>query len=163
MRSEVQEWVARVVAHEKPRAPVLEVGALDVNGSVRPLFPEPYLGLDLEPGPGVDVVGDIEECHGRWVKEEFYKTIVCCETLEHTACPADALLGMWGVAAEDSLLILTTVFAFPIHVRPDYWRFTPDGLDKLLTDAGWVVVRIEEEGHVAGVGPVGVFAVARKA
>jgi hypothetical protein len=162
MRPEVFNWVQAVVAREKPRAPILEVGALDVNGSVRPLFPEPYLGLDLQGGPGVDVVGDIEECRGQWVKEEFYKTIVCCETLEHVACPMDALLGMWGVAAEDSLLILTTVFAFPIHGRPDYWRFTPDGLDKLISDAGWVVVRIETEGELPGVGPVGIFAIARK-
>jgi hypothetical protein len=163
MRPEVFRWVEGVVAHEKPRAPVLEVGALDVNGSIRPLFPEPYVGLDLQPGPGVDEVGDIEECDGRWAKEGFYKTVVCCETLEHVNSPADALAGMWAVAAEDSLLIVTTVFAFPVHEFPaDYWRFTPNGLQKLMEDAGFVVVRVDTEGDVPGVGPIGVFGVGRK-
>jgi hypothetical protein len=155
--------VEAVVAHERPRAPVIEIGALNVNGTVRPLFPTPYLGLDLQAGPGVDVVGDIEECEGRWAKAEHYKTVVCCETLEHVASPADALAGMWAVASENSLLILTTCFCFPVHEYPnDYWRFTPNGLHKLIEDAGFVLVRIETEGDVPGVGPVGVLAVARK-
>ena len=36
---------------------VLEVGSLDINGSVRPIFTDcEYVGLDLGPGPGVDVI-----------------------------------------------------------------------------------------------------------
>ena len=38
---------------------VVDIGSYDVNGSYRPLFAQPgwrYTGVDLEAGPGVDVV-----------------------------------------------------------------------------------------------------------
>ena len=34
----------------------LEIGSANVNGSVRSNFTGPYLGIDLAPGPGVDLV-----------------------------------------------------------------------------------------------------------
>ena len=39
---------------------MLDIGAQDVNGSLRPLVPEGcrYIGLDFEAGPGVDLVLD---------------------------------------------------------------------------------------------------------
>jgi hypothetical protein len=42
------------------RKKVLEVGSLDINGSVRPLFTDcDYMGIDLGDGPGVDQVINI--------------------------------------------------------------------------------------------------------
>ncbi len=41
-----------------PKARILEIGSMDVNGSLRD-FAEPtthYVGVDLEEGPAVDVV-----------------------------------------------------------------------------------------------------------
>src|SRR5262245_27344434 len=36
---------------------VTDIGSMDVNGSYRSLFPTcRYIGVDMEPGPGVDVV-----------------------------------------------------------------------------------------------------------
>ena len=36
---------------------IVDLGAMNVNGSYRQLFPGgDYFGVDLEPGPGVDVV-----------------------------------------------------------------------------------------------------------
>ena len=37
---------------------VLEIGSLDINGSIRGLFDaKTYIGVDLDNGPSVDVVG----------------------------------------------------------------------------------------------------------
>jgi hypothetical protein len=59
---------------------VVEIGGKDINGSVRPLFGEPYVAVDVRPGPGVDVVAD-----GATYRPELSAAmVVCCEVLEHT-------------------------------------------------------------------------------
>jgi hypothetical protein len=156
MRPEVQEWVKGIVTVYQPKAPVLEVGSYFVNGTIRDLFPEKgYIGIDLQRGPGVDVVTDIckSESH------EEYATVVCCETLEHIIEPWTAIERMYTALKPGGVLILTTHFAFPIHDYPgDYFRFTPDGLRYLLERAGFTEIRIDIEGP----GPRGVFAVGTK-
>lgn len=60
---------------------VLEVGSLDVNGSLRDLFGPPvwYTGIDLADGPGVDVV-----CPGHLFDAGIrYDTVISSEALEH--------------------------------------------------------------------------------
>ena len=51
MHVQVFEWVARQVT-ERPASSVLEIGSLDINGSVRPLFASAghYHGLDIVAG-----------------------------------------------------------------------------------------------------------------
>jgi SAM-dependent methyltransferase len=74
------EYVARCLP---PRRSVVEFGGRDVNGSVRPLFRGcEYIGVDVEPGPGVDFVGDA----ATWKPEPSrrFDTVISTETLEHT-------------------------------------------------------------------------------
>ena len=151
MRPEVRAWVERVVALERPQAPVLEVGARDVNGSVRLLFPRPYVGLDLAAGPGVDVVADILKVGDRY--NATFSTVVCCETLEHIKEPWTALDIMALALKPGGILIASWCFAFPLHDSEiekgqsgDYWRTTPSGFEYLLRRAGLVDVVIETEG-----------------
>lgn len=60
---------------------VLEVGSQDVNGSVRRYFgTADYVGADLSPGPGVDVVNSGHELD--FVDGHFDVTI-SCECFEH--------------------------------------------------------------------------------
>jgi SAM-dependent methyltransferase len=155
MRTEVRNWVQAIVAEYRPQGPVLEVGGLNVNGTVRDLFPqEGYLSLDKRPGLGVDVVADI--CNADF--DSTFNTVVCCETLEHIERPWEAFNAMRRVLADGGLFIGTAVFAFPIHNEPeDYWRVTPAAFRLLLEDAGFTDIRIDTEGD----GPIGVFAVAR--
>ena len=59
---------------------VFEIGSLDVNGSVREFFrPTDYVGVDLVPRPGVDVVGQGEDVR---LNREF-DVAVSTECLEH--------------------------------------------------------------------------------
>jgi len=84
----VTDWVRHVLELRAPRAPVrvLEIGSLDINGGVRPLFAElvaggAYIGIDAQPGPGVDVVAD-----GSVYKSNLpFSVVVTTEVFEHTA------------------------------------------------------------------------------
>jgi SAM-dependent methyltransferase len=59
---------------------VLEFGSLDINGSVRPLFKtDSYLGIDLQGGPGVDIIADAMF----FDHPTKFDCVVCCEVLEH--------------------------------------------------------------------------------
>jgi SAM-dependent methyltransferase len=79
MHPPVYEYVADAVAAHGPFATVVEIGARDVNGSVRPLFGDcEYVGIDIRPGPGVDVVADAES----FVTADA-DCVVCTEVLEH--------------------------------------------------------------------------------
>jgi len=62
---------------------ILEIGSLDINGSVRPIF-KPfqtnYFGIDMQEGPGVDLVIDAVAFRN----EGDYDVVVCAEVFEHT-------------------------------------------------------------------------------
>ncbi len=74
------EFVAEKVAQYGPFGMVVEFGSLDINGSVRGLFPpgQAYLGVDLQEGPGVDLVADVRDAD-----LPLCDLVVCCEVLEH--------------------------------------------------------------------------------
>jgi SAM-dependent methyltransferase len=162
MREQVRAWVEGIVAEYKPQGPVLEVGSLNINGTVRDLFPqEGYVGLDKRDGPGVDLVADVCTLDTGGLSLSFgrtFNTVVCCETLEHVPRPWQAIAAMRRALKPGGLFIGTWCFVYAIHNEPeDYWRATPAGFRLLLEDAGFSDIKIETEGE----GPVGVFAVAR--
>ena len=93
MHGEVLSWVLDGLAvykasdtAKKSGAHVLEFGSLDINGSVRSLFDElvadggSYLGIDVQEGPGVDLVADASV----YTSDRSYDIIVCAEVFEHT-------------------------------------------------------------------------------
>lgn len=59
---------------------VVEIGSRNINGTVRGLFPASrWVGIDLHPGPDVDIVGDMLD----FTPEDTVDMVVCCEVLEH--------------------------------------------------------------------------------
>lgn len=62
---------------------VLEFGSLDINGTIKSVFQpyaSSYLGVDLQEGPGVDVLCGAHE----FDTTERFDVVVCCEVFEHT-------------------------------------------------------------------------------
>ena len=60
---------------------VLEIGSLNINGSVRQFFePVQYIGCDLGEGAGVDIV-----CQGHELPypNESFDVVISCECFEH--------------------------------------------------------------------------------
>ena len=74
-------FIAHIVQKEGPFDSVIEIGSLDINGTVRPLFGDAeYTGLDPQEGPGVDWVGDALD----YKPKKKVDCVVCCEVLEHS-------------------------------------------------------------------------------
>lgn len=121
----------------------LEVGSLDVNGSVRDLFCGPYIGVDVQDGPGVDVIADAENLapvRGVW------PVIVSTEMLEHCRRPWQAIAEMGRLLADGGRLLLSCRGydergCWPPHEDPvDLWRFSARALVIMCADAGLTVV-----------------------
>ncbi len=118
---------------------VLEVGALDVNGTVRPaveaLGPAEYIGVDIETGPGVDEVCDAHELVERFGDSRF-DILISTELLEHVRNWRKVISGFKQVLKPGGLLILTTRSeGHPYHGYPwDFWRYEPDDMKVLFAD-----------------------------
>jgi SAM-dependent methyltransferase len=79
-------------------------------------------------------------------------TVLCTETLEHVLEPSAFLRELRRILAPAGRLVLTVPFAARWHFVPqDYWRFTPSGLEHLLTQAGFCEVRIYPRGGALAV------------
>ncbi len=109
---------------------VLEVGSYNVNGSARSVFEADctsYIGVDIQDGPGVDVVCDGLQLLERFPDQKF-DTIICMETLEHTIMPWEIVSQMKKLLAPKGYLFISTpTFGFPLHRFPlDCYRFGED-------------------------------------
>lgn len=63
----------------------LDIGGTDVNGSARGLLSavRTWVGLDIEPGPGVGIVADATDSHAMMPHQSGYDVVLCTEVLEH--------------------------------------------------------------------------------
>ncbi len=78
MHREAREFVTHFATTRQ--VSVIEIGSLNVNGSIRDLFPKAsWTGIDRAAGPCVDVVGDAE----KFDPSTPVDVVICCEVLEH--------------------------------------------------------------------------------
>jgi len=83
---------------------VLEVGSLDINGSIREAFYKcDYIGLDVGEGKGVDVVCPIHE----YIHPNEFDVVISTEMLEHDRHWEESLRSMYANLKPNGLLILT--------------------------------------------------------
>ena len=93
---------------------VLEIGALDINGSARTFFSDcDYTGIDVAPGKGVDQVAKGEDFAAA---ANSFDVVISCECMEHNPQYLKTWLNMLRVLREDGLLLMTcATFGRPQH------------------------------------------------
>ncbi len=107
---------------------VLEVGSLNINGSIRPfvcaLHPNSYIGVDLQSGPGVDEICNATQLVPRFGPSSF-DLLISTEVLEHIRDWQKAVSEFKQVLRPGGLLLITTRSrGFPYHGFPDdFWRY----------------------------------------
>ncbi len=125
---------------------ILDIGSSDVNGTYRRFFQDRswvYVGLDLAPGPGVDVV--VRQPY-RWkeLRGASFDVVISGQAFEHIEFPWVTILEVTRVLRSGGLLCLIVPSSGPEHRYPvDCWRFYTDGLVALAHWADLDVVSAE--------------------
>jgi hypothetical protein len=116
--------------------PIVEVGSYIVAGQedigdLRSLFRDrAYVGLDRRPGPGVDLVADVERLPQA---DGSVGTVLALGTFEHVQRFWLGFDEVRRVLRPGGALLVASPFYFHIHAYPsDYWRFSPEALELLL-------------------------------
>lgn len=84
---------------------VLEVGSLNINGTVRDFFKaDTYIGLDLIEGPDVDIVCPGNEFKG---SDGEYDTVISTECFEHDKHWKETFANMYRMTRSGGMVIFT--------------------------------------------------------
>jgi SAM-dependent methyltransferase len=157
MHTEALAWVERF-ATDQPVS-VLALGDRDINGTCRPLFPAArYTGLDIAPGPGVDIVADAATWnpHGR-----RWDLVLATELFEHTdQWPAICATAFRALRPGGRFIVTTAAPGRPPHSGIDgnalrfgeyYANVTPEDLRLALEQAGFTEIEIDVQPSPADV------------
>lgn len=154
MHKSVMDWVEAITIRDDllTRAKILEIGSYNVNGSVREIFcknasgetipMDNYTGIDVVPGPGVDLVIPADGPNARklpFVAAQF-DLVLSTEALEHDAKFWETLAEIGRVMKLGARVLLTARgmrlagngFAYhgDAHFK-DIYRFLPDAVPTL--------------------------------
>lgn len=125
----IDQFLRRYAAES--RGHFLEFGDPHYRAVFAPGVIERYDVLNIAPGPGVTIVGDIQGCPQ--IPDNTYDVIVCTQVLEHVPNPFLAAAELTRILKPGGRLLLTVPAAYPYHAVPqDYWRFTRDSLQLLF-------------------------------
>lgn len=151
MHDSVKHWVAEKLSLITIGKDILEVGSMDLNGSVRSLFPEnsKYVGIDLEEGKGVDLVMN---SHSLEFFDESFDVVLCLEVLEHDDSFWETMAEMGRVLRHKGYLFITARGnGFPLHEHPgDHYRFMPSSFERLLKLADCEVIETKVDPQLPG-------------
>lgn len=119
---------------------VIEIGSKDhgSNERFRDMIPaERYVGVDIEAGPGVDVVCDVTS--GEGLPEGGADLLISCSVMEHTPKPWKMAEHMSSLVRSGGMLYVVVPWVWRYHMYPDdYFRISFRGLQALFPDFDWI-------------------------
>lgn len=103
---------------------VLDIGSFDVNGNEKPWFENcDFIGLDIGPGKGVDVVCPANEYDA---PDNSFDTIISCECWEHNPFYKESIINAVRMLKSGGYFIFTCATTG----RPVHGTKTQDKIDK---------------------------------
>lgn len=133
---------------------VVDVGSFSVNGSLRQVFGDKvrYVGVDVEKGPGVDVV--LKDPYQLPFGDATVDCVVSSSCFEHSEFFWSLFLEIVRVLKPTGLFYLCAPSAGSFHRYPvDCWRFYPDSgvaLERWGSANGFNVALLESFIQVGG-------------
>ena len=133
---------------------VLDVGSYDWNGNyygfMQHLSPSEFIGVDMQAGPGVDVVCCAEDVVEKFGRESF-DIVVSSELMEHTRNWREVISNIKNVCKPDGIILITTRSkGFGLHGYPhDYWRYELDDMEQIFSDCE--ILKLEKDPKMPGV------------
>lgn len=133
---------------------IIEVGSYDVNGSLRPIVeswnPSEYVGVDIEKGPGVDIICRAEDIVETFGKESF-DIVVSTELLEHVEDWKKVISNVKNICKPGGTILITTrSYGYAYHGYPyDFWRFDLSDMRYMFSDC--IIEKLERDRLAPGV------------
>ena len=133
---------------------VIEVGSMDVNGSLRPTVeaygPKRYIGVDFQMGPGVDLVCDANDLLDRFGRDSF-DVLISTELLEHVRDWRKVIGNFKNLLKSNGTILVTTRSkGCAFHGYPfDFWRYETTDLQSIFSD--FVIECIAKDPTLPGV------------
>ena len=112
---------------DKAGARILEIGALDVNGSLRQFAPEgsEYVGVDMVEGRGVDII--VDPSKPLPFDHQSFDLAIASSVFEHDPAFWMTFLELGRLLRDGGYLYLNVPSNGAVHRYPeDHWRFYPD-------------------------------------
>lgn len=124
----LQSWENFLILLEKyPSGSVLEIGSRARSAITRRhRIPArlSYVGLDILPGPNVDIVGDAHEL-ASVIRDRKFVAIFSTSVFEHLLMPWKVALEINRVLEPGGIVYTATHQTWPIHEEPwDFWRYS---------------------------------------
>jgi SAM-dependent methyltransferase len=139
LQSAVLDLIARVDA--APGATILDYGCADSPYRSALSKTMEYVGADLTGNPAADVL--LNKNGSVPLPASSFDVVLSTQVLEHVADPRAYVAECFRLLRPEGTLVLTTHGIMYYHRDPeDYWRWTCDGLTKIVNSVGFEVVEV---------------------
>ena len=120
-----------------PPSPVIfDIGSKEARGSYAfgsPPRDAKVVCVDIEDGPGVDLVADAHDMP--MVADNSVDFVVSVSVLEHVRYPQKAMKEIFRILKPGGIVYINVPFVFPFHAAPDdFYRFSYKGISILCED-----------------------------
>lgn len=150
------ETIQNYVVRREDKVTILDLGC--GGKPYQPFFAKEYsryIGVDINRDSLADVIASGDHLP---FKENSFSVCLCTQVIEHVTDPEQVTREVTRVLDDDGVLLLSTHTIAPIHNYPsDYWRWTDQGLKKMLAKhfaditVQEVTTRLETIFHLASI------------